>query len=257
MTPPCRQAARKKATLRCHVRSNLRTQLLELLAEQRSQQQGKQHQILEESRRCCQRARGRTPVTCRARRIVPPLPKAGPPLARRVRAPIPKTLLAKSGNRDASAIAIRINRIASLTRIHCSTVTATLSRRSSMVATDRCMSLEPRDVGGNALHHHCSEERLLVGKAGVDGRLPGAGKPRRSHPCWRRQAHVRERRDEPHRGCGCSTSPASSRGGRPVRTARPLRRLIAGVASLSIERSSRSLRTCTADQEKSTAAPLM
>ena len=32
--------------------------------------------------------------------------------------PIPKTLVAKSGNRDASAIAIRINRIKSLTRIH-------------------------------------------------------------------------------------------------------------------------------------------
>ena len=41
-----------------------------------------------------------------------------------------------------------------------------------------------------------------------------------------------------------STSPASSRGGRPVRTARPLPRLLGGVISLSIAQFFTFFRLC-------------
>jgi hypothetical protein len=37
------------------------------------------------------------------------------------------------------------------------------------------MVLEPRNVGSNALHHDGGEQRLLFGKAGVNGRLAGTG----------------------------------------------------------------------------------
>src|SRR6478736_4924437 len=43
---------KKESNAAFHVRSNLGIQRLKRLAKQRSQQQGKQHQILEESRRC-------------------------------------------------------------------------------------------------------------------------------------------------------------------------------------------------------------
>jgi hypothetical protein len=48
----------KESNAAGHVWANLRTQRLELLSEQRSQQEGKEDQILEESRRCCQALRG-------------------------------------------------------------------------------------------------------------------------------------------------------------------------------------------------------
>lgn len=51
-------SGKKESNAACHVRLNLRTQLLELLAEKRSQQQGEEDHILEESRRCCQALRG-------------------------------------------------------------------------------------------------------------------------------------------------------------------------------------------------------
>ena len=45
---------KKESDTACHVWLNFRTQLLELFAEQRSQQKGKENQILEEPRRCCE-----------------------------------------------------------------------------------------------------------------------------------------------------------------------------------------------------------
>ena len=99
------------------------------------------------------------------------------------------------------------------------------------------MSRVPRNGSGNALHYHCSEERLLVGKAGIDGWLPGARKPGdlihtgAGEPAFENRARRAASRMRD------STSPASSRGGRPVRTARPLPRLLGGVISPSIERS--------------------
>ena len=48
----------KESNAAYHMRANLRAQRLELLAKQRSQQKGKEDQILEESRRCCQALRG-------------------------------------------------------------------------------------------------------------------------------------------------------------------------------------------------------
>src|SRR5262249_14360249 len=43
--------------------------------------------------------------------------------------------------------------------------------------TGRRVDLEASDVGGHVLHHHGGEERLLVGEAGIDGRLPGTRYP--------------------------------------------------------------------------------
>src|SRR5260370_39265125 len=51
-------SGKKESDAARHVRLNLRTQLLELLAEKRSQHQGEEDHILEESRRYCQALRG-------------------------------------------------------------------------------------------------------------------------------------------------------------------------------------------------------
>src|SRR5262249_30645270 len=125
VTPPCRQAARKKATLRATCGPISARSCLSFSPNKARRTSGNKTKSWK-SRVVV--------VTCSGANAgnVPSWSDCAASAKSRATAcvarsrPIPKTLLAKSGNRGASAIATRIKRTASLTRIHSSMVAATL-----------------------------------------------------------------------------------------------------------------------------------